>query len=552
MENDELTQYLAALEREGRYRVDATLKEAPHEVTQRVFLSCDNGCEQGPFIRKLIDRDSGMGHAYLRIFEAQQAGRHFAHVPEIRECYYNERCLVVVMQFVRGETLQDVVYRRDPSLPLAREVFPLACDAVTELHESFDPPLIHRDLKPSNVMYSEEGLTIIDFGIAREYKDGAEADTVKFGTRAFAPPEQFGFGQTTVQSDVYALGMLLYYCLTEKIPSKEARDAGFMVEGVPESMVPVLQRATALDAAQRFASASELKSAFLDAADTSNASNHVQSAVAGPAAESKQGRKRMAVVVSSVAAVAAVCAAMAVGVLAGTTGGDTASQAATQQSMSTVVSSTASASTASASTASQVGAESTQSDSANGQATASSADTSVETVSAQMTAPPRNGFDPTTNRQVQVAGVTFQIPAYFGEPTTAGDTSGDNAAFYYAETGSSTALIMTSEFPLDPVEGEEGNARDPQEVLDGYLSGLLGSESAFQTITSSTDLTLAGYSARIVDFTGTVSNLPMNTRASYFYNADVNSIGSVLFGQTSNAQFDYSADFAKVIASAAR
>ena len=66
MENDELTQYLAALEREGRYRVDATLKEAPHEVTQRVFLSCDNGCEQGPFIRKLIDRDSGMGHAYLR------------------------------------------------------------------------------------------------------------------------------------------------------------------------------------------------------------------------------------------------------------------------------------------------------------------------------------------------------------------------------------------------------------------------------------------------------------------------------------------------------
>ena len=78
-------------------------------------------------------------------------------------------------------------------------------------------PVIHRDLKPSNIIVSganytpDTGMTfsslvIIDLGIARVWREGADADTVKFGTRPYAPPEQYGFGQTSVRSDVYALG----------------------------------------------------------------------------------------------------------------------------------------------------------------------------------------------------------------------------------------------------------------------------------------------------------------------------------------------------------
>lgn len=63
--------------------------------------------------------------------------------------------------------------------------------------------MIHRDLKPSNIIVTganctlDEGLTfsslvIIDLGIARVWRDGADADTVKFGTRPYAPPEQYG------------------------------------------------------------------------------------------------------------------------------------------------------------------------------------------------------------------------------------------------------------------------------------------------------------------------------------------------------------------------
>lgn len=266
MQNDELAEQLDALQREECYRVDSVLKESAAEVTQRVYFMGANGAEQGPFVRKYIEGSCGLGAAYERIFAAQRQGRRFRFVPRIFDCYRLGEKLVVVMEFVDGETLADAVYRRDPSLELAREVFPLLCDAVSELHEAFDPPLIHRDLKPSNIMVSPGGVTIIDFGIARAYRDDGEADTARFGTRAYAPPEQFGYAQTSVRSDVYALGMLLYYCLAEKTPDARLVQGGFAEACVPATLRPVLVRATAFDPRERYASARELKEAFLEAA----------------------------------------------------------------------------------------------------------------------------------------------------------------------------------------------------------------------------------------------------------------------------------------------
>ena len=265
MKNDDLAEYLNALQREDRYRVDAVVKESSHEVTQQVSFIGENGAERGPFIRKLINRETGMGGAYERLYAAQQEGRRFKFLPIILECYMRDDVLVVVMEYVHGETLQDLVYRCDPSEGLACEVFPQLCDAVSELHEDFDPPIIHRDLKPSNVIMSQGGCTIIDFGIAREFKDGAQADTVHFGTRAFAPPEQFGFGQTTVRSDVYALGMLLYFCLTETIPDTGNRASWYEDQRVPISLRGVIAKATAFDPQQRYSNVRELKAAFLAA-----------------------------------------------------------------------------------------------------------------------------------------------------------------------------------------------------------------------------------------------------------------------------------------------
>lgn len=272
--HEQLEEYLSALDRDACFRVDEVLKASPHETTERVFFVGANGAEQGPYIRKRLDADCGLGSAYRRLWEAQRAGRRFLHVPRVIECYSAGDSFVVVMEHVTGETLADAVWRTDPSVELAARVFGPVCEAVMELHERFDPPMIHRDLKPSNIMLSSANGTsstgpveaiVIDFGIAREYDRDALTDTRSFGTRSYAPPEQFGYGQTDVRSDVYALGLILYYCLTEKTPDAATVRSSFTDADVPEPLRAVLVRATAFDPAARFANVRELRDAFAGA-----------------------------------------------------------------------------------------------------------------------------------------------------------------------------------------------------------------------------------------------------------------------------------------------
>ena len=279
------------------YRVDRVLKESAGEVTQLVWFRGIGGAELGPFVRKLISPDSGLGGAYREVFEAQRAGRRFRHLPRIVECHETPGAdapgadapgaraagggaasvgaaggvivpgmLTVVMERVPGPTLREVVEGASASQRelLANRLVPALCDAVTELHESFRPPIIHRDLTPGNVICPEADPTtpvLIDLGIARSWRAGASADTVRFGTRAYAPPEQFGFGQTDVRSDVYALGMLAFFCLTGRDPEPADREAGFAVPGVPPAWRAIIVRAAAFDPAERFGSAHELAAA---------------------------------------------------------------------------------------------------------------------------------------------------------------------------------------------------------------------------------------------------------------------------------------------------
>ena len=93
------------------------------------------------------------------------------------------------------------------------------CEALEYLHTR-KPAIIYRDMKPSNVMLKPDGnIKIIDFGIAREYKEQSLADTVSLGTKGYAAPEQFGGkGQTAARTDVYCLGVTLYHLVTGHSP----------------------------------------------------------------------------------------------------------------------------------------------------------------------------------------------------------------------------------------------------------------------------------------------------------------------------------------------
>lgn len=278
--NDELTvalaEHLASLDRDDSYRVECVLKRSSVETTELVYFEGTGGGSLGPFVRKRIDSSAQIGGAYERLFAAQRAGRRFEHLPRIVDCRRAGHELNVVMEYIEGETLGALVDRLGAAPDYARELYPVLCDAVGEPHAGFASagkmaaPVIHRDLKPSNIIVSganytpDDGLTfsslvIIDLGIARVWREGADADTVKFGTRPYAPPEQYGFGQTSVRSDVYALGALLFFCLTGADP-KPGRDMRAQCEAydIPAPLADVICMAMALDPDKRFASAKAL------------------------------------------------------------------------------------------------------------------------------------------------------------------------------------------------------------------------------------------------------------------------------------------------------
>ena len=271
-----LAEHLASLDRDDSYRVDRVLKRSEVETTELVYFEGSGGGSLGPLVRKRIDASAQIGGAYERLFAAQRSGRRFEHLPRIVDCRRAGDKLNVVMEYVEGETLEALVGRLGATPDYAHRLFGVLCDAVGELHAGFAAageapmPVIHRDLKPSNIIVSGvrytsdagmafSSLVIIDLGIARVWRDGADADTVKFGTRPYAPPEQYGFGQTNVRSDVYALGALLFFCLTGKDP-KPGRGMREQCEAcdVPAPLADVICMAMALDPAKRFASSKAL------------------------------------------------------------------------------------------------------------------------------------------------------------------------------------------------------------------------------------------------------------------------------------------------------
>jgi serine/threonine protein kinase len=243
-----------------RYQVDHVLRETSQEVTEVVYRYGADGKDRiGPFVRKRFREDAGRGYAYLQILRAQTRGVILQHQPLIYDCERAGESLDVVMEYLSGETLRDLAMREGSGVAFAARIMPDLCDAVSELHESFEQPLIHRDVKPSNVIVNGDRLKLIDLGIARTYRNDAAHDTMQYGTPGYAPPEQYGYGQTSTRSDVYALGMTLAFCLTGEDPTADLREHLLADPRIPQELRPALSKATEFDPQRRYATAREFK-----------------------------------------------------------------------------------------------------------------------------------------------------------------------------------------------------------------------------------------------------------------------------------------------------
>lgn len=190
-------------------------------------------------------------------------------IPRIVDIVDEDGTLYVIMDYIEGRTLEEVVSTSGPQPEDDVVDWGLQlCDALGYLHRR-TPPVIYRDMKPANVMLKPNGLIeLIDFGIARELRpDGsgetaARGDTVQLGTRGFAPPEQYGgSGQTDARSDVYALGATMYNLLTGKSPADPPYVMVPVRQLVPDlsaGIERIIARATQPDPADRYADCAEM------------------------------------------------------------------------------------------------------------------------------------------------------------------------------------------------------------------------------------------------------------------------------------------------------
>ena len=180
------------------------------------------------------------------------------NLPRHVAAYEDERSAVIVRTYIEGSPLDR--YARENNLDeqgIAGIVAKL-CDVLAYLHHRPEP-VIHRDIKPQNVIVRPDGsVALIDFDIARTYRAGSETDTMFFGTRAYAAPEQYGFAQTDARADIYSLGVLLRYLLTGS--PRENRNVR-----VNRALGKVIDKCTAFDPQKRYSDVDQVKKALLHA-----------------------------------------------------------------------------------------------------------------------------------------------------------------------------------------------------------------------------------------------------------------------------------------------
>jgi tRNA A-37 threonylcarbamoyl transferase component Bud32 len=193
----------------------------------------------------------------------------FPNLPVIADSFLHGDRPVLVMEFIPGQTLEDRM-RDANAVLLEQQVITYGiqlCRVLTYLH-THNPPIIFRDLKPSNIMLTPDGvLKLIDFGVARTYKARKSKDTIAMGSAGYAPPEQYGKGQTDARSDIYALGATLLHLLTNLPPVPLQTPTAGSISRINPSVDPqteqVIIKAMALNRDERYPATADMEQALL-------------------------------------------------------------------------------------------------------------------------------------------------------------------------------------------------------------------------------------------------------------------------------------------------
>ena len=259
-------------ERIGPYRIERELGRGAYGA---VFLATRDGLAREVALKVLLPGADATAQA--RFQQEARLASQLEH-PNVVRCSDLGRdsqrgLLYLALDYVTGGNLKDRL-REGPLEPAeAGRIMIEVCRGLAHAHER---NVLHRDLKPENVLLDAAGRAqVTDFGLARDLSAGRlTAEGTIVGTPNYFPPETLSGGAADARGDVYAVGLLLYECLSGRraFPGNDFMEVTSLIrtgryaplkrQAAPLALVAVCERALALDPARRYADAGELGAAL--------------------------------------------------------------------------------------------------------------------------------------------------------------------------------------------------------------------------------------------------------------------------------------------------
>src|SRR6185436_3388363 len=213
----------------SHYRIVSKLGEGGMGV---VYLAEDTLLGRHVAIKTLTEGGLGRQHFRTRFLREARAVSALSHANIATIYEYGETPQgdpYIVMEFVRGQTLADLISKHNLTLERALEII---IDVALALGEAHRHGIVHRDIKPSNIAIAENGqVKVLDFGLAKqvetdpEIKSGTHGvavtqtrEGVMLGTPMYLSPEQAMGVSVDARSDLFSLGSVFYECVTGQPP----------------------------------------------------------------------------------------------------------------------------------------------------------------------------------------------------------------------------------------------------------------------------------------------------------------------------------------------
>ena len=252
-----------------------------------VYLGVDPSIGREVAIKTILPAAAQGGEAKERFArEARAAGvLNHPNLVTIYEFGEDQGVLYIAMEFVKGHDLDELLQEQSLTRSEALEILAQVCDGLGFAHRQ---QIVHRDIKPTNVRVQRDGrrlhAKVMDFGVAKISNSDMTATGMVMGTVSYMAPEYIRTGKPDPRSDLFAVGVMLYECLSGRRPFEgdttptvlykivnEAPEpiGAERLQGISPAVRSVLDRALAKNPDERFQTAEDLARALRAAKDPS-------------------------------------------------------------------------------------------------------------------------------------------------------------------------------------------------------------------------------------------------------------------------------------------